>query len=183
MFDHEIKSPLCCKTKFVEGTSQESAMFVGEGVRFNCGSGVVCEIQIWPKPVLVKLVPLDTATSLLPSAEQKTPYQVERGILFEIQVNPVFVEVYNGPYKTPLLTSPATMIFDPSAEIAILKPAYPIVLLVIHVFPAFVETRIVPAGPPAPEMIPRTSPVAEDATENGGLTYKLVIQFTPESVE
>ena len=41
MLDHEIKSLLCCRTKFVDGISQEMAMFVGEGVRFNCGAGVV----------------------------------------------------------------------------------------------------------------------------------------------
>ena len=36
-----VKSNFCCNTKFVEGMSQESARFVGEGVTFKDGAEVV----------------------------------------------------------------------------------------------------------------------------------------------
>ena len=84
MLDHEIKSLLCCKTKFVEGIIQEMTKFVGEGVRFNCGVGVVCTAQI----------PLERPAIILqPSDDEATDLQTALGTLFEIQVTPEFMDV------------------------------------------------------------------------------------------
>ena len=60
--DHEIKSLLCFKTKFVEGIIQEKAILEFKCLMFILGATVNCEVQMPP--------PYSTATNLLPSAEQ-----------------------------------------------------------------------------------------------------------------
>jgi hypothetical protein len=87
-----LKSEYRCNTKFVEGTVQERTTFPFNGVMFNNGTGVDCEVQIAP---LVELAA--TAANLLPSAEEATDchccHSEPPGTPFEIQVVPELVEV------------------------------------------------------------------------------------------
>jgi len=91
--DHEIRSVLCCIAKLVEGMVQDTMRLLPDGVMFNCGDGVDCEVQM-PKPLLTA-----TATNLLKSAETATECQFLpgdpklKGALFVCQVAPEFVEV------------------------------------------------------------------------------------------
>jgi hypothetical protein len=43
-FIHEIRSALCCSTKFVEGTIQERLRRLVEVLTFNAGAGVVWQV-------------------------------------------------------------------------------------------------------------------------------------------
>lgn len=90
MLDHEIRSGLCCNTKFVEGTIQESPTLPVGVVIFNCGDGEENKVYI---PEFVPKNPTD-ATSLAPSAEEATlVHQTLLGALFDIHVAPEFVVV------------------------------------------------------------------------------------------
>lgn len=91
--DQLDKSVLCCKTKFVEATSHESARLPFVGLALMEGTGVVCNIQMPPPNGLG----FTTADSLPPSAEEATEVpsglQPPTGRLLEIQVTPKSVEV------------------------------------------------------------------------------------------
>lgn len=84
--DQLSKSELCCRTKFVEGMSQETAtQFDVAALMFKDGLGVVCRVYMPPGS--------PAATNACPSAEVATADHWMRGALFEIQVVPESVEV------------------------------------------------------------------------------------------
>jgi hypothetical protein len=59
----------------------------------NTGPDRLFDVQVAPKFVEVKILAVEAAINLLPSAEAATPIQNTTGKLFEIHVTPAFVEV------------------------------------------------------------------------------------------
>ena len=102
------KLKLCCKTKFVEGISQESWRPFIIAI-FKIGEGADWDIQIPP--------PEAAATSWLPSADDATDVQMPTADrLFELHVLPESVEV--KILLAPLNPLAAAINFTPSADVA-----------------------------------------------------------------
>ena len=107
-----LKVGFCSRTKLVEGTIQENIKLPFEDERFNCGNGVVCEVQI--PPVTTGSFPLTIAANLLPSAEEAIFIHCWLGMLLDTQVIPESAEVYMTPVPPAVPETAAN--FVPSAE-------------------------------------------------------------------
>lgn len=119
------KSEFCSKTKFVEGTIQERRRSLLDDAIFNCGDGVVCEIQIPPFSAV--------AMTMLPSAEEAAAIQPKFGAVFSVQVAPEFVEerIPRSDTSTNLAPSAEDLTVHPKTEAG--KP------FDLQLFPEFVE--------------------------------------------
>ena len=82
------KSEQSCNTKLVEGRSQARMRLPFVGAMLTDGDGVEYEVKIAPETYRP-----DTATMLLPSAEQATAFHCWTGTLFDVHVKPEFAEL------------------------------------------------------------------------------------------
>ena len=81
---HEVRSELCCRTEFIEGTIHETLKLPSDAAfKFNDENEADCDVQMVA----------DDATSRLPSAEQATEYNGRLGALFEAHVVPELLDV------------------------------------------------------------------------------------------
>jgi len=126
----------CCRTKLVEGISQETTRLLFVVVRFIAGDGVVCKVQIPPLNELVT----DSAASFVPSAEETMLNQLSwTGTEFELHIAPEFVEVriMPAPWETATSLVPSADEATPSHFHSTF--AYNGTLFEIQVFPELVE--------------------------------------------